>query len=231
MTDLSKDTAAYIGTSATVNANGTAGNGFAGFSGVVNPSSFATATIRGVVVQAESSENVHTFSASGAAGYAAEVAGAVSVDIFEADTEAYIAAGAQVNQGQNAANVNAGQTVDVAAADYLNVTSLGGSIVLGLASLAGAADLGLVRNSTTAWLGMGAAVNAMQDVDVYALTNWNVSSSAISAAGGTIGIAGSVAIYAVAPRSAATPRITWRRPAVPEAHQASPMSTVSWTAK
>ncbi len=181
VTDLSKDTAAYIGTDATVNASGNAGNGFAGFSGVVNASSFATATVRGVVVQAESSENVHTFSASGAAGYAAQVAGAVSVDIFEADTEAYIAAGAQVNQGQNAANVNAGQTVDVAAADYLNVTSLGGSIVSGLASLAGAADLGFVRNSTTAWLGMGAAVNALQDVDVYALTNWNVSSSAISA--------------------------------------------------
>ncbi len=197
VTDLSKDTAAYIGTSATVNASGIAGNGFAGFSGVVNPSSFATMTIRGVAVQAESSENVHTFAASGAAGYTAQVAGAIAVDIFEADTEAYIAAGAQVNQSQNASKVNAGQTVDVAAADYLNVTSLGGSLVSGLASLAGAADLGLVRNSTTAWLGIGAAVNALQDVDVYALTIWNVSSSAISAAGGTIGIAGSVAIYAV----------------------------------
>ena len=192
-----EDTAAYIGTSATVNASGNAGNGFAGFTGVVNPSSFATAMVRGIAVQAESSENVHTFSASGAAGYAAQVAGAVSVDIFEADTEAYIGAGAQVNQGQNPAQVNPAQVVDVAAADYVNVTSLGGSIVAGLASLAGAADLGLIRNSTTASLGMGAAVNALQDVDVYALTNWNVSSSAISAFGGTVGIAGSVAIYAV----------------------------------
>ena len=96
---INKDTEAYVGASATVNALAQNTMPMTVFqSGVGANGSFSTTTANGVAVQAESSEGVFTTSASGAGGDFGALAGAVTVNIIGATTKAYIGAGAIVNQ-------------------------------------------------------------------------------------------------------------------------------------
>jgi hypothetical protein len=157
--------------------------------------SYMTETSQGVAVQAHSREDVFTAAASGAGGFFAGVAGAVSVVSLDSDTNAVIAANARINQE---AGGSATQSVNVSAANDAKVIGAGGSLAVSLgAGLAGGVDVGILKNDTAARIDSGAQVNAQKDVDVNALSIKDVDSFAASIGGGLVGVAGSVSVYSI----------------------------------
>ena len=178
---LDKTTDAFIGSFATVNALGNSASLAGIYSGSMSgPGDFATlATFHGVAVQAETSENVTNIAVAGGFGYEAGLAGGVSVEIFNSNTIAYIGANANINT--NSAGANSAQAVDVAAVNTATDFSFAGAIAgAAVAVLAGGVDVGLLNNSTTAYIGDDAVVDAKQGVDVFALSSDAVTSYGLS---------------------------------------------------
>ncbi|MBM4043507.1 MAG: hypothetical protein FJ279_00180, partial [Planctomycetes bacterium] len=197
VTVINKDTLAYIGAGAVVDAYANGANSMTVFTGdFEDDGDFATTSIQGVSVQAESSENVFTLAVSGAGGYYGGVAGAVTVELLNSDTLAFIGALAAVNQNHTGAN--SAQTVSVSAVNDVGVLSIDGTISGGAGGgLSGGVDVGAIRNDTSAGIANGAAVYGEQDVDVAAIADREVDSYAVSVAGGTVGVAGAVSVCAV----------------------------------
>src|SRR5262249_27851800 len=124
-------------------------------------------------------------------------------------TQAYIGNNAHLNKstiqtidsliGANSTvTANAAQAVDVAAVNQASDFSFAGGLAIGEAGLAGGVDVGILNTSTQAWIANGASVAAQQDIDVYALSNDNVRTYALSAAGAAlVGAAGSVSVWSI----------------------------------
>ena len=195
--DLSKNTDAFIGNFATVNALGNS----AGLSGIFDGNYTrsgdfeALSSFHGVAVQSATSENVTNVAAAGAAGFYAGLAGGVSIELFNSTTQAYIGNNAQINTSSTGAS--SAQAVDVAAVNQATNFSFAGGLGGGIAGIAGGVDVGLLKNSTQAYIGNGADVHAQQDVDVYALSNDSVQTYALGAAVGLVGLVGSVSVWSI----------------------------------
>lgn len=199
---LDKDTQAYVGDYASVDALGN-GTGLTGvYAGAIDANGFTTeAAFHGLAVQASSSENLFSLAlAGGGAAYFA-LGGAVNVEIIGSDTTAFVGANANLNQGLGLpvgiGTENALQSVNVAAANTARSTSAAGAIAGAIVGVAGAIEVGVLRNDTTAYLGTGADVEAMLDVDVNALSDKDVSAFALSAGGGAGAVQGSVSVWAI----------------------------------
>ncbi|MBW6493254.1 MAG: hypothetical protein K0B16_01635 [Burkholderiaceae bacterium] len=195
---LNKDTNASIGNYATVDAKG-AGAGFAGVSdGTLDDSTgaFGRETRNGVIVQAESREDVFVIGASAGAG-AVGVSAAVTVQSFDSDTTAAIGGHAKINQTGGNAGANAAQSVTVSALNDTESFIFTGGFAGGAVGAGGAVNVGIVRNDTAATIGEYAAVTAAKNVDVNALANRDLEAVAIAAAGGAVGLAGSVAVWSL----------------------------------
>lgn len=190
VTTIDKDTRAWIGSNAVVDARGqntadmTASSGDA-FDG--------TTAIRGLQVRAQSSEDLFTIAAAGAGGLYVGIAGAVSVAAIDSDTAAYIGDGAQINTSGGTAH--AAQDVNVTARNDLEMLTVAGALGVGAAGIAGSVDVGVIRNDTTAYIGNNASVNAARDIDVNALSRKDIDTFVVSASGGLAGIAAGVAVY------------------------------------
>ncbi len=188
--DLGKTTNAFIGNYATVDARG-GGSGLDGiYDGVVNKTTggFDTQSgFQGVSVQAATSENVTNVAAAGAAGLYAGLAGGVSIELFNSDTTAYVGNDASIN--------TAG--LDVAAVNQASNFSFGGGLGGGIAGIAGGVDVGSLKNSTQAYIGNNAGINATGNVGVYALSNDSVQTYALGAAVGVVGLVGSVSVWSI----------------------------------
>ena len=192
---ITKDTSAYIGTHAQVDAMAN-GDGLAGiYDGTRDGSTFNTEQdFHGVAVQASSTEDLFSLAVAVGAGFYAGVAGAVGVSVTDSNTEAFIGAGADVNQ---AAGANAAQSVNVSATNRFSGFTIGGGLGAGIAGVAGAVDVGMLRNDTSAHIDAGAHVSALHDVDVNALADKNVKTWALSFGGGLVGVAGSVSVWSI----------------------------------
>jgi hypothetical protein len=195
--DLSKNTDAFIGSHATVNALGNTPSLSGIFDGNYTGSGdFETlSSFHGVAVQAATSENVTNIAAAGAAGFYAGLAGGVSIELFSSTTQAYVGNNAHINA--NSAGASSAQAVDVAAVNQASNFSFAGGLGGGIAGIAGGVDVGLLKNSTQAYIGNGSDVHAQQAVDVYALSNDSVQTDALGAAVGIVGIAGSVSVWSI----------------------------------
>ena len=192
---ITKDTSAYIGTHAQVDAmaNGDALPGV--YDGERDGATFNTdKNFHGVAVQASSTEDLFSLAVAVGAGFYAGVAGAVGVSVTDSNTEAFIGAGAEVNQALGA---NAAQSVNVTATNKFDGFTIGGGLGAGIAGVAGAVDVGLLRNDTSAHIDAGAHVSAMHDIDVNALADKNVKTWALSFGGGLVGVAGSVSVWSI----------------------------------
>ncbi len=175
---LNKDTEAFIGSHATVNALGN-GSSLPGiFDGAYDGSPFGTdPEFYGVAVQAATSENVTNVAAAGAAGFFAGLAGGVSVEIFNSDTQAYVGNDARLNASSSGASSN--QAVNVSAVNQATNFSFAGGLGGGIAGIAGGVDVGLLNNSTQAYLGNGADVHATDYVAINALSDDSVQTYAL----------------------------------------------------
>ncbi|WP_158589118.1 leukotoxin LktA family filamentous adhesin [Alginatibacterium sediminis] len=149
--------------------------------------------VKGLVLEATSSEDVFGVTASGAAGLYAGVAGAVSVLAINSDTQAGIGALSDINQ--NAANSQ--QSVNIAARNQTDIEMITGALGAGAAGLAGAVDVGSVTNNTSAFINNGAQVASQSTLGLSALSHNDISSIVVSAAGGIVGIAAGVSVYSI----------------------------------
>jgi hypothetical protein len=189
---LDKDTEAFIGSHATVNA---LGNG-SSVPGIYSGAGFGTDDLfYGVAVQASTSENVTNVVAAGSFGFFAGLAGGVSVEIFNSNTQGYIGPDAHVNTSASGASSN--QAVTVSAANQATDFSFAGGLGGGIAGVAGGVDVGLMNNSTQAYIGNGSVVDALLYVGVYSLTDDSVQTYALGAAAGIVGLVGSVSVWSI----------------------------------
>lgn len=154
-------------------------------------------TARGLLVQATSSEDLLAIAAAGSGGLFAGVSGAVTIESIRSVTQAWIGAGALVNQDNERANAR--QDVNVTARNDAKLLVIDGSLAVGPlgAGVSGSVDVGLIRNDTSAWIGSGAQVAARRDIDINALGRKDIDSIVISAAGGLVGIAAGVGVYSI----------------------------------
>ncbi len=195
---LNKNTDAFIGNHATVNALGNSPSLTGIFTDAMSgPDSFETlASFHGVAVQAATSENVTNIAVAGGVGFYAGLAGGVSVEIFQSNTQANIGTNANINESSTGAS--AAQAVDVAAVNQATSFSFAGAIAGSIfAALSGGVDVGLMKNSTTASIGGGSVVDARQDVDVFALSNDTVQTYAIGVGAAAVALEASVSVWSI----------------------------------
>ncbi len=173
--NLTKDTKAYAGKAAKLDAKGQ------------------------ISLDARNSEDIFNLSLQAAGGSYAGLAGATNVMNLTAITKAYTDTGAEINQkegygttGSKDVSVTAGHEVK----EMKNtVTAASGS---GGASVGAAVDVGNIKTQTNAFLGDGNKVASGGSVTVEAKDNMHgIMSNAISAAIGFVGLSGSISVYNV----------------------------------
>lgn len=173
--NLTKDTEAYAGKAAKLDAKG------------------------GVSLDAQNSEDIFNLSLQAAGGSYAGLAGATNVMNLTAITKAYTDTGVEINQkagygkdGSKDVSVTAGHEVQKM---ENTVTAVSGS---GGASVGAAVDVGNIKTQTNAFLGDGNKVASGGSVTVEAKDNMHgIMSNAISAAIGFVGLSGSISVYNV----------------------------------
>ena len=173
--NLTKDTEAYAGKAAKLDAKGQ------------------------ISLDAQNSEDIFNLSLQAAGGSYAGLAGATNVMNLTAITKAYTDTGVEINQkdgygkdGSKDVSVTAGHEVQKM---ENTVTAASGS---GGASVGAAVDVGNIKTQTNAFLGDGNKVAAGGSVTVEAKDNMHgIKSNAISAAIGFVGLSGSISVYNV----------------------------------
>ncbi len=194
VTIIEKDTTAFAGSNAEIDAKGNSSGSVSACSGMDNQGGLLTKDVKGLSIRAESSEDFSTITGAGAGGFAG-VAGAVAVSTIDSSTSAYIGSGAKVNQ--NNAGANAEQDVNVSAVNTLSGFAVSGSIAGGAVGLSGGLGFHTVQNDVSAHLGDQARVKAARDVELTALSNKEAETYAVSAAGGAVGLAGGVTVLTI----------------------------------
>ena len=175
VTNLTKDTQAYAGKAAKLDAKG------------------------GVSLDAQSSEDIFNLSLQAAGGSYAGLAGATNVMNLTAITKAYTDTGVEINQKAGYGK-DGSKDVSLTATHEVKemkntVTAASGS---GGASVGAAVDVGNIKTQTNAFLGDGNKVAAGGSVTVEAKDNMHdIMSNAISAAIGFVGLSGSISVYNV----------------------------------
>ncbi len=173
--NLTKDTEAYAGKAAKLDAKGQ------------------------ISLNAQSSEDIFNLSLQAAGGSYAGLAGATNVMNLTAITKAYTDTGVEINQkagygkdGSKDVSVTAGHEVQKM---ENTVTAASGS---GGASVGAAVDVGNIKTQANAFLGDRNKVAAGGSVTVEAKDDMHgIMSNAISAAIGFVGLSGSISVYNV----------------------------------
>lgn len=173
--NLTKDTEAYAGKAAKLDAKGR------------------------ISLDAQSSEDIFNLSLQAAGGSYAGLAGATNVMNLTAITKAYTDTGAEINQkegygttGSKDVSVTAGHEVKEMENTVIAASGSGG------ASVGAAVDVGNIKTQTNAFLGDGNKVASGGSVTVEAKDNMHgIKSNAISAAIGFVGLSGSISVYNV----------------------------------
>jgi hypothetical protein len=196
---ITKDTEAWVAADAKhVDALG----GGTGIGGVLDGSidtggdkSFTKHTeAHGVIVQAQSKENVFHLAVTAAGGFVG-VSGGVSVTLISATTKAFIGNNAQVNQTNGNAGANPNQGVYVTASDEARNFTFAGAVAGGFVGVSGGVDFGELNNNTSAEINGNVA--ARKDVEVNAVGIKNLRGFTFSGAGGFVGVTGAVSVWSV----------------------------------
>ena len=173
--NLTKDTEAYAGKAAKLDAKGQ------------------------ISLDAQSSEDIFNLSLQAAGGSYAGLAGATNVMNLTAITKAYTDTGVEINQkegygkdGSKDVSVTAGHEVTEMENTVIAASGSGG------ASVGAAVDVGNIKTQTNAFLGDKNKVASGGSVTVEAKDNMHgIMSNAISAAIGFVGLSGSISVYNV----------------------------------
>lgn len=173
VTNLTKDTEAYAGKNAKLDAKGQ------------------------IALDAQNSEDIFNLSLQAAGGSYVGLAGATNVMNLTAITKAYTKTGAALNQ-KTGYGKDVSKDVFVTAGHEIKkmqntVTAASGS---GGASVGAAVDVANIKTQTNAFLGDGNKVSTSGNVTIDAKDNMHdIQSNTISAAIGSFGLAGSISVY------------------------------------
>ncbi|TFG87468.1 MAG: hypothetical protein E4H18_03480, partial [Hyphomicrobiales bacterium] len=196
---LDKDTSAFIDDNAVVDAKG-AGTGLANIlSGTISgdPAVFGTTTVHGLVVQAQSSEDIFHLTIAGGVGFVG-VSGTVAVTLIDSNTAAYIGSNVQINQTDGNVDAAAEQSVYVTAGNQVDILATVVGVAGGFVGVGGAVNVGSIKNDVSAYiLGGGTLVSAANDVVVNALGIKNLEGYTLSGSGGFVGIAAGVSVWSI----------------------------------
>ncbi|MBD3316856.1 MAG: hypothetical protein GF344_13800, partial [Chitinivibrionales bacterium] len=205
VTVVNKDTQAFIGDGAVVNAKANHTDGVVAYNDEIDTAGddpvFAQETIKGLSVEAYSVEQVTNLIGSAGLNAGISISGTATAEVVTAVTRAYIA-DADVNL--DATGANAAQTVNVSAVNDVWVFG----VSLGLGASAGVntaigADFGFLQNDTLGYIGAGAHVNARRDVNVNAFAIKNIDSFVGGLTGSYgLGLRGSFSLHAIGKRVA-----------------------------
>ena len=184
---MNKDVQAYLGGNGAVTALAT-GAAIGGVSdGTVSGSGFGRQGFSGVIVRADSSEDIFGLAPAIGGGFVG-VAGGVQVTLLTVLVKAFIKDGGTVDSSAG---------VNVSATDRFKSLTIAGGIAGGFVGVAGGVDIGVANNSVVAELGASLTVTAGGNVEVYAVTKKDVSTFAVSAAGGFVGVAAAVSVWTI----------------------------------
>jgi hypothetical protein len=150
----------------------------------------------GVIVQAQSSEDIFHLALAGSGGLFG-VSGAVTVTLIDSDTNALIGGTAQINQTDDNADAEGNQSVFVGASNEVRVTSFAVAAAVGLVGVGGGVDVGSIKNDTGAKILNGAYVSAKKDVEVNALGIKELDGFTFSGGVGLVGMNASVSVWSV----------------------------------
>lgn len=149
-----------------------------------------------IAINAQNTENLYNWTVQGSGGASAGLAGAVTVTDINAVTMAYTNSGVLINQndgykdGGGDISVKAGHEIEQL---FSTVTGAAGS---GGASVGAAVDVATIKTQTNAYVGDGNKINTQGKLSVIAEDNMHdIKSVPVSAAIGTVGLAGSFSIY------------------------------------
>ncbi|HET7465666.1 MAG TPA: hypothetical protein VFL29_03300, partial [Candidatus Dormibacteraeota bacterium] len=199
---VSKETKAYVGTNNIITVLALGGGLTHVDNGTVNDNSFATTTLHGLVVQADSQETLFGVVAGVGAGFVGVTAN-VGVNVFTVGVQAYVDLGTKVNKGigPDAGTITSGvsstQGVDVAATDNFYSLTFAGGVAGGFVGASGGIDIGVANINETAYLATGTDIWAKNTVQVNALSIKHVQTYAVSIGGGFVGVAGAVSVWSV----------------------------------
>ncbi|XZE52908.1 GEVED domain-containing protein [Planctomycetaceae bacterium SH139] len=167
----------FTGTGASITAFGSGSFVEGVFTGDDDGSTFETAARNGVIVQADSSEDILHVVAAGGGGFVG-VAGAVAVALIDSDTTAELMDGTSVNEDAGDA-LRVGD-VFVNAANDTSVRAYTIGAAGGFVGIGGAVDVGSVRNDVMAKIGEDTVVVAARDIEVNALQLQQLDSLVVS---------------------------------------------------
>ncbi|WP_141847710.1 beta strand repeat-containing protein, partial [Humibacillus xanthopallidus] len=197
---VTKTTEAHLGGNnvVVVLAKGAAASGISDGTSTAAGSFGTKSAFHGLAVQADSSEELFGLTAGIAGGFVG-IAGGIGVNIFTVVVKAFIAGGTTVNKGTSGiiAGVASGQSVVVAATDYLETLTIAGGVGIGAGGIGGGVDVGVANITVQAYLGVGSDVWADGTVEIDALATKHVQTYAVSLGGGVVGVAGSVTVWTV----------------------------------
>ncbi len=184
---MNKTVQAYLGGGGAVTALAQ-GSAITGVSdGTVGTTGLGRQSFSGVIVRADSSEDIFGLVPAVAGGFVG-VAGGVSVTLLTVLVKAFIGGGGTVDSSAG---------VNVSATDRFKSLTIAGGIAGGFVGVAGGVDIGVANNSVQAVLGSGLVVTADGDVEVFAVSKKDVSSFAVSFAGGFVGVAAAVSVWSI----------------------------------
>ena len=206
---IDKNTDAMIGSSAIVDALGNTADESGVFNGALEPNgtftapagnmisggNFGATSARGVIVQAESSEDILHIVATGSGGFVG-VSGAVGVTLIHSNTDAEIGANALINT-LHQGFAGSTQSVYVNAVNDANVRTFIVGVAAGAGAVSGAVDVGTLNNNTSAKVDAGASVNARDNIEVNAVGIKNITGVDVSGAAGAVGLGGAVSVWAI----------------------------------
>ena len=197
---ITKDTSAFIGSHAQVNAHANS-NSLADtiYDGGGSTTVSTLSGFKGIAVQAASSEDLFAVAAAAGIGFAAGVAGGIQVAVIDSDTAAFVGPGADLNDDNldGTITTNGEQRVKITAVNQTTSLTVGGGAGGGIAGVGGGVDVGIIRNDTSAYVDDGADIRARSNVDVDALATKDVTTLAISAAAGGVAAVGSVSVWSI----------------------------------
>ena len=183
---LTKDTHATIASSSSVTANTSTSDALGGISnGTVNGNGFGFGNFRGVVIQAQSSEDIFGMVLALGAGFVG-VAVPVGVTLLTVTTQATLAG-----------SVSSGLDVNVSALDKMHTITIAGGVGAGFVGVGAGVDIGVANNSTAAVIANGGSVSTARNVDVNALSWKHVTTYTFAVGGGAVGIGGAVSIWSM----------------------------------
>ncbi|MES1246633.1 MAG: hypothetical protein ABUS54_03040, partial [Actinomycetota bacterium] len=184
---ITKDTKSLVaGTSSVTANNAGGGSALGGISdGTVGGSGFGFGSLRGLAIQARSSEDIFGIVVAVGAGFVG-VSVPVGVTVLSATTTADLA-------GTATATLD----VNISALDSMKTITVAGGIAGGFVGVGAGVDIGVANNTTEAKVDSTGTITTARNVAINALSKKDITTYTLAFAGGFVGVGAAVAVWSI----------------------------------